>query len=147
MAILEREENGRVKKGALTSDEASAMGKISAQKRNQDLSDQVDDILEELNIEGTTARILAEQFARGGPGAIAAGKELFRLAGFGKQEAAKETKGHYIVPPPGERCPRCGMPASAIVLSDEVAQRLLRIINERKNGNIPGAIPDANAQE
>ena len=106
--VLERGVDGRIRNTQLPSGLASEMGKRSARKRNDESPD-IGALLDELGLESTAARLLAGQFVRGGANAVGAARTLFQMAKGGYSEGATiETAGHYITPPPGERCPRCG---------------------------------------
>ena len=107
-----RDESGKIVTTKLPKSVASRMGKVSGEKRVL-VENDVDSLLRELGLdeESVSARLLAEQFARGGSNAVGAARELFKMSRGAEYSptASVEAIGHYIPPRKGERCPRCGI--------------------------------------
>jgi hypothetical protein len=98
--ILEKNAQGKIVRTTLSPSLAGAMGAI-AHARRADRTNDVDALLVELSLTGTSARLLAENFVKGGAGAVGAARELFRMSRAGSLT-------DELVLREGEACPLCG---------------------------------------
>ena len=108
--IVERGPDGRIIKAQLSSEEASALGKKSAEVR-WSTTKTAEILLAEAgygedNPPPEYAKIMANQAIK----SHSAMRDWRQFIGVGEVGSAEtfETLGYYVPPKPGERCPRCG---------------------------------------
>ena len=111
---VKRSPDGKFEQAKLDPETASRMGKRRWARAGQALSDRVRRLLEDRDIDPDTADesmiALAEIGLSNRGGAVSALRYLDALTGHGVETGLEtfESLGHYVVPKPGERCPRCG---------------------------------------
>jgi len=128
---LVKDANNRIVKTFLPKELASSIGKIPHQNKAKLQDGSVEELLEELNLTGSSsAKLLCEQFVKGGASGVGAARVLLSMAAKTSGNDA-DNYGGLKKPKPGETCALCGQLVLPTGL-DDIRDRLIDLLMAEK---------------